>query len=62
MAEDLFKIVPFMKIQGFLQKCIKKKAQWIPTDHETYTSLFDAMVMTPYFPHPDLLNLFGRIH
>lgn len=26
-----------------------------PTDYETYTSLFDAMVMTPYFPHPDLL-------
>lgn len=25
------------------------------TDYETYTSLFDAMVMTPYFPHPDLL-------
>lgn len=26
-----------------------------PTDYETYKSLFDAMVMTPYFPHPDLL-------
>ncbi|KAB7704004.1 AAA family ATPase [Bacillus aerolatus] len=25
------------------------------TDYETYTSLFQAMVMTPYFPHPDLL-------
>jgi deoxyadenosine/deoxycytidine kinase len=24
-------------------------------DYETYRSLFDAMVMTPYFPHPDLL-------
>lgn len=24
-------------------------------DYETYTSLFEAMVMTPYFPHPDLL-------
>lgn len=24
-------------------------------DYETYTSLFQAMVMTPYFPHPDLL-------
>ncbi|WP_077623796.1 deoxynucleoside kinase [Sediminibacillus massiliensis] len=24
-------------------------------DYETYKSLFDAMVMTPYFPHPDLL-------
>ncbi|WP_217588402.1 deoxynucleoside kinase [Lentibacillus saliphilus] len=26
-----------------------------PTDYETYTNLFEAMVMTPYFPHPDLL-------
>ncbi|SHH74464.1 deoxynucleoside kinase [Virgibacillus chiguensis] len=25
------------------------------TDYETYTNLFEAMVMTPYFPHPDLL-------
>lgn len=26
-----------------------------PTDYETYTSLFEAMVMTPFFPHPDVL-------
>ena len=26
-----------------------------PIDYKTYTNLFDAMVMTPYFPHPDLL-------
>lgn len=25
------------------------------TDYKTYSNLFDAMVMTPYFPHPDLL-------
>jgi deoxyadenosine/deoxycytidine kinase len=25
------------------------------TDYETYTSLYEAMVMTPYFPHPDVL-------
>lgn len=24
-------------------------------DYNTYRNLFDAMVMTPYFPHPDLL-------
>lgn len=24
-------------------------------DYETYANLFDAMVMTPYFPHPTLL-------
>ena len=24
-------------------------------DYHTYTGLFEAMVMTPYFPHPDLL-------
>lgn len=31
------------------------KGTMSPTDYETYTNLFDAMVMTPYFPHPDLL-------
>lgn len=39
-------------------------------DYETYTNLFEAMVMTPYFPHPDLLiylegsidDIIGRIH
>lgn len=30
-----------------------------PVDFETYTNLFDAMVMTPYFPHPDLLIYLG---
>lgn len=25
------------------------------TDYATYTSLYEAMVMTPYFPHPDVL-------
>src|SRR5690625_6635391 len=24
-------------------------------DYETYTNLFESMVMTPYFPHPNLL-------
>ena len=24
-------------------------------DYDTYTNLFEAMVMTPYFPHPNLL-------
>ncbi|WP_100011735.1 deoxynucleoside kinase [Lentibacillus sediminis] len=40
------------------------------TDFETYSNLFDAMVMTPYFPHPDLLiylegsfdDIISRIH
>ena len=31
------------------------KGTMSPTDYETYKNLFDAMVMTPYFPHPDLL-------
>lgn len=26
-----------------------------PVDYATYTDLFEAMVMTPYFPHPDVL-------
>lgn len=39
-------------------------------DYETYTSLFNAMVMTPFFPHPDLIiyvegefdDIIARIH
>ncbi len=26
-----------------------------PEDYDTYNSLFEAMVMTPYFPHPNLI-------
>ncbi|CAG9623545.1 deoxynucleoside kinase [Sutcliffiella rhizosphaerae] len=32
-----------------------EKGTMTEVDYETYTSLFEAMVMTPYFPHPDLL-------
>ena len=32
-----------------------EKGTMTETDYETYKGLFDAMVMTPYFPHPDLL-------
>ena len=32
-----------------------EKGTMTKVDYETYTSLFEAMVMTPYFPHPDLL-------
>ncbi|TLG77187.1 deoxynucleoside kinase [Culicoidibacter larvae] len=39
-------------------------------DYDTYTSLFNAMVMTPFFPHPDLIiyvegefdDIIDRIH
>ncbi|MGR9633337.1 deoxynucleoside kinase [Bacillus cereus] len=51
----LFKIALSMKTLAFLQKCITKKGTMTETDYETYKGLFDAMVMTPYFPHPDLL-------
>ncbi|MFJ7978654.1 deoxynucleoside kinase [Peribacillus sp. JNUCC 23] len=40
---------------GIFAKMHYEKGTMNPTDYETYTSLFDAMVMTPYFPHPDLL-------
>lgn len=40
---------------GIFAKMHYDKGTMSPTDYETYTSLFDAMVMTPYFPHPDLL-------
>ncbi|WP_312507628.1 deoxynucleoside kinase [Lysinibacillus sp.] len=40
---------------GIFAKMHFDKGTMSPTDYETYTNLFDAMVMTPYFPHPDLL-------
>lgn len=40
---------------GIFAKMHMEKGTMNATDYETYTSLFDAMVMTPYFPHPDLL-------
>lgn len=40
---------------GIFAKMHADKGTMDPVDYETYTSLFDAMVMTPYFPHPNLL-------
>ncbi len=40
---------------GIFAKMHYDKGTMTPTDYETYKNLFDAMVMTPYFPHPDLL-------
>ncbi|WP_318506438.1 deoxynucleoside kinase [Bacillus sp. T3] len=40
---------------GIFAKMHFEKGTMSKTDYETYTNLFDAMVMTPYFPHPHLL-------
>jgi deoxyadenosine/deoxycytidine kinase len=40
---------------GIFAKMHYDKGTMSEVDYETYTNLFDAMVMTPYFPHPDLL-------
>lgn len=40
---------------GIFAKMHFEKGTMSETDYQTYTSLFDAMVLTPYFPHPDLL-------
>ncbi|WP_054703771.1 deoxynucleoside kinase [Bacillus sp. JCM 19041] len=40
---------------GIFAKMHADKGTMTPTDYETYTSLFEAMVMTPYFPRPDVL-------
>jgi deoxyadenosine/deoxycytidine kinase len=40
---------------GIFAKMHFDKGTMTSVDYETYTSLFEAMVMTPYFPHPDLL-------
>lgn len=40
---------------GIFAKMHYEKGTMNEVDYNTYTNLFDAMVMTPYFPHPDLL-------
>ncbi|MHC0039608.1 deoxynucleoside kinase [Pseudoneobacillus sp. C159] len=40
---------------GIFARMHFEKGTMSMVDYDTYTSLFDAMVMTPYFPHPDLL-------
>ncbi|ARK31810.1 deoxynucleoside kinase [Halalkalibacter krulwichiae] len=55
---------------GIFAKMHADKGTMTKVDYETYTALFDAMVMTPYFPHPHVLlylegsleNIIGRIH
>ena len=37
---------------GIFAKMHMEKGTMDPVDYETYTNLFEAMVMTPYFPHP----------
>ncbi len=54
---------------GIFAKMHQEKGTMTPVDYETYTNLFEAMVMTPYFPHPNLLiylegsieDILGRI-
>ncbi|WP_203364682.1 deoxynucleoside kinase [Bacillus sp. REN10] len=40
---------------GIFARMHYEKGTMSKVDYETYTSLFQAMVMTPYFPHPNLL-------
>ncbi|HZG73783.1 MAG TPA: deoxynucleoside kinase [Chondromyces sp.] len=40
---------------GIFARMHYEKGNMSGIDYETYTGLFQAMVMTPYFPHPDLL-------
>lgn len=40
---------------GIFAKMHADQGMMSKIDYETYTSLFEAMVMTPYFPHPDVL-------
>ncbi|KXH86702.1 deoxynucleoside kinase [Sporosarcina sp. HYO08] len=44
---------------GIFARMHKDKGTMTAEDFDTYTQLFDAMVMTPYFPHPDLLIYLG---
>lgn len=55
---------------GIFAKMHADQGTMSAVDYETYTSLFEAMVMTPYFPHPDVLvylegslpSILGRIN
>ncbi|GAA0353148.1 deoxynucleoside kinase [Bacillus horti] len=40
---------------GIFAKMLYQQGNMNETDFETYTSLFEAMVMTPYFPHPNMI-------
>ncbi|MGZ7445282.1 deoxynucleoside kinase [Paenibacillus sp. TH7-28] len=40
---------------GIFAKMHADQGTMSKTDYKTYSSLFEAMVMTPYFPHPDVL-------
>jgi len=40
---------------GIFARMHYEKGTMSKTDYETYTGLFESMVMTPYFPHPDVL-------
>ncbi|QAY66947.1 deoxynucleoside kinase [Paenibacillus protaetiae] len=40
---------------GIFAKMHADQGTMTATDYATYTGLFEAMVMTPYFPHPDVL-------
>ncbi|WP_101841833.1 deoxynucleoside kinase [Halobacillus sp. Marseille-P3879] len=40
---------------GIFAQMHYEKGTMSEIDYKTYTNLFEAMVMTPYFPHPDLL-------
>ncbi|WP_059103730.1 deoxynucleoside kinase [Shouchella shacheensis] len=40
---------------GIFAKMHADKGTMTQTDFDTYTNLFDAMVMTPFFPRPDVL-------
>ncbi len=40
---------------GIFARMLYEQGNMTEEDYKTYTELFEAMVMTPYFPHPDLL-------
>jgi len=55
---------------GIFAKMHYENGNMSKTDYDTYTNLFESMVMTPYFPHPDLLiylegsleDVLNRVH
>ncbi|MGU3126864.1 deoxynucleoside kinase [Staphylococcus aureus] len=55
MVVALSKIDQFMKMLIFFRKMHEEEGTMSKEDFKTYSDLFNAMVMTPYFPKPDVM-------
>ena len=55
MAVGLYKTASIYEDVDIFAKMHQEQGTMSPEDFQTYSELFNAMVMTPYFPKPDVL-------